>query len=214
MRIFMMLFFTIFSTNIKAEIISRSVEGKDIIFINGEIEKGDFEKIVNLPIEWKETLVLLNSNGGSAADATAISAFLVTKGVITYVLPDHKCLTECALIWLSGGIKMLSNSASIGFGNSSYELTDEEKKIYGPMFLGEDFHPGISGIGFIVVGMLLQKGLGLNLEFILEFLNSSDTGPRYLSQSHFEKYNIEVLFVNDESGAFRDALKYYGVLSD
>ena len=47
----------------------------DVIFISGEIEKGDMVKFASLPIEWKRTIVLLNSDGGSAADAITMSAF-------------------------------------------------------------------------------------------------------------------------------------------
>ena len=49
---------------------------------------------------------------------------------------------------------------------------------------------------------------------IIKFLTSNDTGPRYLSKADFDEYNIEVLFEDDESGAFRNALKSYGILSD
>ena len=213
MRFFMTLFFIILSTNIKAEIISRSVGELFVVFVSGEISKGDMQKLTSLPIEKGKTIVLLNSDGGSTFDAITISAFLVTKDVITYVLPGHQCLSECALIWLSGFRKMLSNSSSVGFGNSSYELNKKEKKIIGPMFLGESFNPEISGLGFVLVGAFLQKGLGLDFEFI-KFLKSSDKGPRYLSQLDFNQYNIEVLFEDDESGSFRDALKSFGILSD
>ena len=98
MRFFMTLFFIILSTNIKAEIISRSVGDLFVVFVSGEISKGDMQKLTSLPIEKGKTIVLLNSDGGSTFDAITISAFLVTKDVITYVLPGHQCLSECALI--------------------------------------------------------------------------------------------------------------------
>ena len=213
MRFLMTLVFIILSTNIKAEIIYRSIGDVVVVSISGEIEKGDMQKFASLPIEWNKEIVLLNSDGGSAADAITIGAYLVTKGAITYILPGHQCLSECALIWLSGFRKMLSNSSSVGFGNSSYELTNKEKQKIGPMILGESFNPEISGLGFVTVATFLQKGLGLDFEFI-KFLTSNDTGPRYLSKADFDEYNIEVLFEDDESGAFRNALKSYGILSD
>jgi len=214
MRILITLVFITLSANIKAEIISQSVGDTDVIFISGEIEKGDMVKFASLPIEWKRTIVLLNSDGGSAADAITMSAFLATKRAATYVLPDHQCLSECALIWLAGFKKMLSNSSRVGFGDSSYELTNDEKKLIGPMILGESIDPEISGLGFVVVGTLLQKGLGLNFEFIGEFLVPKNNDSRYLNKAAFEKHDIEVLFQDDESGEFRDALKSYGILSD
>ena len=215
MRFLITLVFITLSTITKAEIISRSVGDTDVIFISGDIQKGDMQKFVSLPITWKKTIVLLNSSGGSAFDAMTMSAFLKTKPAITIVLPGHQCLSECALIWLAGSSKkMLSNSSSIGFGNSSYEINKEEKQVIGPMFLGEDIDTEISGLGFIAVGTLLQKGLGLDFEFVVEFLTSSDAGPRYLSQADFDKYNIEVIFDEDGLGTFRNALKPYGILSD
>ena len=82
------------------------------------------------------------------------------------------------------------------------------------MILGESIDPEISGLGFVVVGTLLQKGLGLNFEFIGEFLVPKNNDSRYLNKAAFEKHDIEVLFQDDESGEFRDALKSYGILSD
>ncbi|MDB4012001.1 hypothetical protein N9480_01255 [Planktomarina temperata] len=88
MRILITLVFITLSANIKAEIISQSVGDTDVIFISGEIEKGDMVKFASLPIEWKRTIVLLNSDGGSAADAITMSAFLATKNAIIYVLSE------------------------------------------------------------------------------------------------------------------------------
>ena len=48
MRFFMTLFFIILSTNIKAEIISRSVGELFVVFVSGEISKGDMQKIDKL----------------------------------------------------------------------------------------------------------------------------------------------------------------------
>ena len=214
MRFLLTTILIIFSTNLKAEIISEPMDEIDVIFINGEIEKGDMQKFASLPIEWTQTIVLLNSDGGSAADAITMSAFLATKGAITYILPGHQCLSECALIWLAGDRKMLSNSSKVGFGNSSYELTNAEKKIIGPMILGEDFDHEISGLGFVAAGQLLQMGLDFDFDFVSEFLTYSDANPRYLSQRDFDKYDIEVLFENDEDYSFRDALRDIGISPD
>ena len=50
MRFFMTLFFIILSTNIKAEIISRSVGELFVVFVNGEISKGDMQKLTSLQL--------------------------------------------------------------------------------------------------------------------------------------------------------------------
>ena len=91
----------------KAEIITRSIDGNNVVFMNGAIEKGDMQRLVSLPIDWERTIVLLNSDGGSTGDAIVISAFLVTKKIVTLVLPDHRCMSECALIWLSNSLSRL-----------------------------------------------------------------------------------------------------------
>ena len=93
-------------------------------------------------------------------------------------------------------------------------MTNDEKQLIGPMILGESIDPEISSLGFVVVGTLLQKGIGLNSEFIVEFLIPKNNNLRHLNHATFENHNIEVLFQDDESGAFRDALKSYGILSD
>ena len=213
-RILLVLVFVTFSMSIKAEVISKSIGDFDFIYINGDIEKGDMRTVVNLPIKWEKTFVLLNSDGGSAFDAITISAFLATKGVITSVLPGQRCFTECALIWLSGKHKVLSDTSSVGFKSSSFEINEEEKQIIGPMFLGENYNSGVDGIGFLAVTQLLQQGLGLDLNFVMEFLTSNDTKPRQFTQDDFNKYNIQTQFSNDDSGEFRNALKNAGILSE
>lgn len=213
-RILMVLVFVTFSMSIKAEVISKSVGDFDFIYISGNIEKGDMRTVASLPIKWEKTVVLLNSDGGSAFDAITISAFLKTKGVFTAVLPEHKCLTECALIWLSGTNKFLSNSSSVGFKNSSFILNEEEEQIIGPMFLGENYNSEVDGIGFLAVTQLLQQGLGLDLSFVMEFLTGDKTKPRNFTKEDFDKYNIQVQFNDDDSGEFRNALKGAGILSD
>ena len=56
MRILITLVFITLSANIKAEIISQSVGDADVIFISGEIEKGDMVEIASLPIEWSKRM--------------------------------------------------------------------------------------------------------------------------------------------------------------
>ena len=109
---------------------------------------------------------------------------------------------------------MLANSSIVGFGDSAYELNDEEKQLIGPMFLGEQFDPNISGLGFIAVGILLQKGLGLDFGFVSEFLAENVQSPKYLDKGDFDKYGIAVVFENDDNGELRDALRASGILSD
>ena len=214
MRILLVLVFVTFSMSIKAEVISKSIGDFDFIYINGNIEKGDMRTVVNLPIKWEKTFVLLNSDGGSAFDAINISAFLATKGVITSVLPGQRCFTECALIWLAGKYKVLSDTSSVGFKNSSYKLNEEEEQIIGPMFLGENYNSRVDGIGFFAVTQLLQQGLGLDLTFAMEFLTSNDTKSRQFTQEDFYKYNIQVQFNNDDTGEFRKKKKNAGILSE
>lgn len=202
------------STHAKSEIIFRSFDDDTVVFINGKIDKGDMQKLVSLPINWERTMVLLNSEGGSTADALVMSAFLVTKRVITVVLPNHRCISECALVWFSGYRKMLARSSTLGFGDSAYELSNDEKQLIAPMLLGDQFDPNISGLGFVAVGTLLQKGMGLDFRFISEFLADNSQSPKYLNEADFEKYGIAVVYENDETEEFRNALRRSGILSD
>ena len=56
MRLLKTLIFITLSTDIKAEIISRSVGDTDLIFISAEIKKGDMVEIASLPIEWSKRM--------------------------------------------------------------------------------------------------------------------------------------------------------------
>ena len=176
----------------------------DIIYIQGEIEKGDIEKFNNQNVDWKKTIVLLNSVGGSIVDAMTISSLIKMKGVSTWVLPDHKCISECALIWLAGKNKILSTFSQIGFEDNFFLLNLEEIELLAPQILGEvPLQDDITGLGLIAVGSLLQQGLGFNFDFVQEFLSPKNVGMRYFQKGDFEKYNTNVQYEDDMEGALR-----------
>ena len=92
-----------------------SIDVKDnVIQISGIIRLND---ILALEVETdgldKPMVVRLDSNGGSFLPAIRIGEMIRQKGWSTHV--ERRCLSACAVIWLSGSQKSMSTAAQIGF---------------------------------------------------------------------------------------------------
>lgn len=90
-----------------------------IILISGEIEQGDELKFRKLALEHSNALVVLESPGGAVGPALEIGRAISISGFPTAVLGDSYCTSACALIWMAGSVRALSNEARLGF-HASY----------------------------------------------------------------------------------------------
>lgn len=112
-------------------------DGVELVYIQGEYDTETLKEIANLPISWAQTIVMLNSDGGSLFDSVSIGSLIRSMGALTWVLPGDKCLSECALIRLAGRNRILSSNGVVGFkGMPSMELTQEQQNLVGPSAKG------------------------------------------------------------------------------
>jgi hypothetical protein len=94
---------------------------KRIIFVSGEIVKGDADQFRRLIKSEKITnaAVFLYSPGGLVGEAVMIGWTVHELGFVTFVGKDGVCASACADIWLAGKVRYVSEQASIGFHRTS-----------------------------------------------------------------------------------------------
>ena len=86
----------------------------EAIRIKGALNLGDEEKFRALALTSKKAIVYLDSPGGYVQPAIEIGMTIRLKGFETAV-ENAQCVSACALIWLAGEPRMMSNFSSIGF---------------------------------------------------------------------------------------------------
>src|SRR3954471_2988594 len=88
--------------------------------IEGDLELGDekdfIKKAIALP---GGTLVQFNSDGGKILPALRIGKAIRLMGFKTLVLDGRRCVSACALAWLSGQPRFMEAGARIGFHAAS-----------------------------------------------------------------------------------------------
>lgn len=94
-------------------------DGLDLIFISGEITESDVAHFQRLAVSSDEAVIVLESPGGSLEPALRIGEIVRLKGFYTYVPNGTTCTSSCALIWVAGQTRYLSQNARVGF-HASY----------------------------------------------------------------------------------------------
>lgn len=102
-------------------------DGTEAIVLEGEIVAGDEEKFRELSIRYPKALVSLESPGGALAPALEIGRQIRLRGYSTIVLGNSRCSSACALIWIAGSQRTISEDALVGF-HASY-LDEAGRKV-------------------------------------------------------------------------------------
>ncbi|MFZ3581886.1 hypothetical protein ACOI1H_06900 [Loktanella sp. DJP18] len=85
-----------------------------IIDINGPIERGDAERFYDLSQRAEKAFVFLQSPGGLVEEGLSIASEIGLRGFTTIVAPDTECYSVCAIIWVSGGNRIMDSTSTIG----------------------------------------------------------------------------------------------------
>lgn len=112
---FLLLLFLILSSGVTAQaaVLTLDNQGPCNFRIDGEIVKGDFERIVAAKDDYfvhngestGQTIACLNSPGGSLYEGLKIAEFFYETGVGTYIDESDECSSVCAIIFLMGVAK-------------------------------------------------------------------------------------------------------------
>ena len=101
----------------------------DVIRIKGPLNLGDEDKFRLLALASQKATVYLDSPGGRVSPAIEIGTIIRLKGFETAV-EEGQCSSACALIWLAGEPRVMSNFSSIGF-HAPYVTGNDGQRISG-----------------------------------------------------------------------------------
>lgn len=158
-------------------------KGIELITIDGDIEPGDEDKFRKLSLAYDSAAVTLNSNGGSLLSAIEIGKLVRIRSFATFVAGGSTCTSACALIWLAGSKRFLSERGRLGF-HASY--LEEHGKL-------EE-----SGVGNALVGHYLSL-LNLSEKAVVFTTLASPTEIRWLNLANRAESGID--FENFEEDA-------------
>lgn len=132
---------------------STAENGARIILMDGPVEKGDFERYQKIVADSSQVTLIVQGPGGLVREAYSIGADINHRGYATMVFADNGCYSSCAVIWLSGARRYMSETSKIGFHQVSESFGN------------------VSGQGNARYGAYLNS-LGLN-KFAVNYLSSA-----------------------------------------
>jgi len=124
----------------------RGAKGEeDTITLKGELKLGDENKFRAVALATNRATVYLESQGGKLYPALEIGKIIRIKGFATAV-QETECASACAIVWLAGEPRMMSNFSSIGF-HTPY-TTDQNGNKKSDIAAGALIGSYITGLGF------------------------------------------------------------------
>ena len=154
--------------------------GISLVGIDGVIEAGDDRKFSNKVFELDKAVVVLNSPGGSALAGIEIGKAIRLKGFATIVPEKALCASACALMWLGGMPRLITDTGNLGFHATYIERG------------GKQFE---SGVGNALVGRYLTL-LNLPERAVIFVTNAPPTGMNWLTRANYTQSAIEASFVS------------------
>jgi hypothetical protein len=145
-----------------------------LISVEGKLEPGDEKKFIDLALAHSEATVVFKSNGGNLIAGIEIGRAIRLKGFVTLVPNDMHCASACALAWLGGRARAMSQSARIGFHAASTADNGE-----------------ITAVGNAVIGAYLNQ-LGLPTSAIIYITEPAPNEMRWLTFTDAQNYGIDV----------------------
>jgi len=148
----------------------------EAIRIKGALNLGDEEKFRALALTSKKAIVYLDSPGGYVQPAIEIGMTIRLKGFETAV-ENAQCVSACALIWLAGEPRMMSNFSSIGF--------------HAPYVNGKDGKRTSGASQGALIGSYLTR-LGFSEKIVLFVVKAGSEEMQWLQKSTADILGISV----------------------
>lgn len=155
------------------------IDGRSVSFIaiEGDLEYGDEKRFVDLAIGLPEAIVHLASAGGNLHAGIEIGRAIRLKGYATFVSAPYSCASACALAWLGGTPRLMSEDGAVGFHAA-----------WSPD--GTSARP--DSVGNALVGAYLNQ-LGLTPNAIAYVTGAQPEGMQWLTFEDAEAVGIEVV---------------------
>ena len=148
----------------------------DVIFVVGDFNLGDERKFIHTAIDSENAMVVFQSPGGSSLAGIEIGAAIHLKGFATFVPDGVQCASACALAWLGGRVRYMSNTSQVGFHAAYVE---------------NGGRAAVSSAGNALVGAYLSQ-LNLAASAIVYITEAPPEGMQWLSFADAQRYGIDV----------------------
>jgi hypothetical protein len=150
--------------------------GADIISVVGDLALGDEKQFINVALNSGNAIVVFQSPGGNLIAGIEIGKAIHLKGFATYVPDTVQCASACALAWLGGRVRYMSNTARVGFH---------------AVYVDSGGQVAVSSAGNALVGAYLNQ-LGLPASAIIYITDAPPEGMQWLNFTDAQHYGIDV----------------------
>lgn len=151
-------------------------DAPDLIEVSGELSRGDEAKFIEVAIKSADAIVVFHSGGGNLLAGIEIGKAIRLKGFSTLVPDNMHCASACALAWLAGRVRLMSETARIGFH---------------AVYTSEDGQSRVSSAGNALAGAYLNQ-LGLPTSAIIYITDAPPDGMQWLNFADAQRFGIEV----------------------
>jgi hypothetical protein len=152
----------------------------DLIEVVGELIRGDEAKFIEAAIKSVDAIVVFHSGGGNLLAGMEIGKAIRLKGFSTLVPDNMHCASACALAWLAGRVRLMSNTARVGFH---------------AVYTSEDGETRVSSAGNAIAGAYLNQ-LGLPTSAIIYITDAPPDGMQWLNFADAQRVGIDVKKLN------------------
>jgi hypothetical protein len=170
------------SFGVKCEAATISVEsgkGADkpaIVVVEGPLVPDDADLFRAKTGALSRAIVVLRSDGGNVVAGITIGEAIRLKGFTTLVI--ERCASACALAWLGGSPRFMTDGSQIGF-HAAFDAQSGQE----------------TGAGNAVVGAYLTR-IGLPYEAVIYITSAAPTSMNWLNSSEAKRFGIDVALFN------------------
>ena len=150
--------------------------GPDIISVVGDLSSGDEGRFVNIAVNSENAIVIFQSRGGNLLAGIGIGKAIHIKGFYTFVPDTIQCASACALAWLGGRVRYMSNTARVGFHAAYVDAGGQAE---------------VSSAGNALVGAYLNQ-LCLPASAIIYITSAPPGGMQWLNFVDAQRFGIDV----------------------
>jgi Family of unknown function (DUF6134) len=160
-----------------------------LILIEGEIEQRDGDLFQSKTSFLPKAVVSFRSDGGNVVAGLQIGEAIRLKGYATIVSNNARCASACALAWLGGARRQMSNESRIGF-HAAYNKSSGQE----------------TAVGNALVGAYLNR-IGLGYAAVIYITQATPSSMTWLDAGAAEKLGIDVeLIESDRAPAARPSI--------
>ncbi|WP_322868306.1 hypothetical protein U7859_02305 [Bradyrhizobium ottawaense] len=152
----------------------------DLIEVAGELIQGDEAKFIETAIKSADAIVVFHSAGGNLLAGIEIGKAIRLKGFSTLVPDNMHCASACALAWLAGRVRLMSDTARVGFH---------------AVYTSEDGETRVSSAGNAIAGAYLNQ-LGIPMSAIIYITGAPPDSMQWLNFADAQRVGIEVKRLN------------------